>query len=92
MIKFNKYNVTNGSLKARIFYALDNRTDGRKVVTLYAKDWQSGRALGEMLTEAYENNTDMQSDYFEKGIVRLFEDHPLYAPARIRAEQDRSLA
>lgn len=83
-IKFNKYNVTNGTLKARVHYALDNRIDGRKVVTIYAKDWQSGHALSEMLTEVYENNTDLLSDYYEKGTVRLFENNPLYATARTK--------
>lgn len=86
-IKFNKFNITNGTLKARVHYSLDNRTDGRKVVTVYAKDWQSGRALDEMMTEAYENNSDMREDYFEKGLVRLFDDHPLYALARAKVTE-----
>lgn len=85
-IKFNKYHVTNGTTKARVFYSLDNRVDGRKVVTLYAKDYD--RSLGEVFKAEYEykNDTDSMTDYFDKGRVRLFEDHRLYAAARARAE------
>lgn len=70
MVKFNKHNVTNTrtKAKARIFYSLDNRTDGRKCVSLYAKD--------------YRNDTDTMTDYFDQGRVVLFENHPLYTEAR----------
>lgn len=86
MIKFNKYNVTNGSAKARVWYSLDNRYDNRKCVTIYAKDY--GHTLGEMFagTADYSNDTDYNTDYFDKGRIVLFEDHPLYAVARARAE------
>jgi hypothetical protein len=84
MIKFNKHHVTNGAEKARVFYSLDNRTDGRACVTLYARDYD--RSLGRILQDAYVNNTDSMSDYFEKGRAVLFADHPMYAAARARAE------
>jgi len=83
-IKFNRHYVTNGALKARIWYSLDNHVSGRRVVTLYAKDYE--RTLGAIIPSGYENDTDYQSDYFDKGRVRLFEDHPLYGVARARAE------
>lgn len=85
MIKFNKYNVTDTEtkVKARVHYSVDNRIDGRKCVTIYAKD--SDRKLGEIFAE-YRNETDTQTDYFDKGHVDLFEDHPLYEAARARAE------
>jgi hypothetical protein len=83
-IKFNKYHVTNGEIKARVFYSLDNRIDGRKCVTLYAKDY--GHALGKIFKEEYKNETDIMTDYFEEGKVTLFEDHPFYEIARKRAE------
>lgn len=86
-VKFNRYYVTNGVVKARIWYSLDNHVSGRKVVTLYAKDYS--RELGAIISAGYENDTDSQTDYFEKGRVRLFEDHPLYAAARAKAEQIR---
>lgn len=85
MIKFNTYNVTDGQAKARISYSLDNRIDGRRCVTLYSKDYSS--ALGQIFQNGYENNTDAMTDYFEKGRVVLFEDSPLYAAARAKAEQ-----
>ena len=84
MIKFNRYNVTNGKIKARIHYSLDNRCDGRKCVTLYAKDYD--RRLGEIFTDTYKNDSDLQTDYFDKGRVNLFETHPLYRQARAKAE------
>ena len=83
-IKFNKFHVTNGVYKARVFYSLDNRVDGRKVVTLYAKDYD--RSLGKVFAAEYQNDTNIQTDYFDQGQVRLFENHPLYPIARKRAE------
>ena len=84
MIKFMKFYVTNGAEKARGFYSLDNRCDGRKCVTLYAKDYD--RKLGLILTDAYKNDTDSMTDYFDQGRAVLFADHPHYAAARARAE------
>lgn len=85
MIKFNRHHVTDGSVKARVYYSLDNRIDGRKAVTIYDKDY--GRALGQIFSgPEYRNDTDMTTDYFEKGRVVLFDDHPMYAAARARAE------
>lgn len=85
MIKFNKHNVTDTEtkIKARVLYSLDNRIDGRKCVTIYAKDYD--RSLGKIFNE-YENDTDTMTDYFDEGRVVLFEDHILYAKARERAE------
>lgn len=89
MIKFNKYNVvdTETKVKARVFYSVDNRIDGRKCVTLYAKDYD--RALQKIFKDEYENRTDTMTDYFDSGNVELFEDHPLYQVARQRAEQTK---
>ena len=84
MIKFNRYFVTNGTAKARVHYALDNRIDGRKCVTMYAKDYSG--ALYDVFGEAYQNNSDIRTDYFEHGKAVLFEDSPLYAAARARVE------
>lgn len=84
MIKFNKFNVTNGQIKARVHYSLDNRIDHRKCVTIYAKDYCG--SLGEIFDAEYSNNTDLHTDYFEKGKVVLFDDHPLYQTARSTVE------
>lgn len=91
MIKFNKYNVTNTETKAkaRVWYSLDNRVDGRACVTIYHKDY-SDALFQTMGSEGYTNNTDSMVDYFDKGHVDLFEDHPLYAAARTRAEANKA--
>lgn len=88
-VKFQKYAVVGNGLKARVFYSLDNRTDGRKCVTIYAKDYD--RALGKIISAGYINETDSMTDYFEQGRVVLFEDSPLYAAARVRAEAEEAI-
>jgi hypothetical protein len=84
MIKFLKFCVTNGAARAKVHYSLDNRADGRKCVTLYARDYS--RTLGEIFAAEYVNDTDSQTDYFDQGRVTLFEHHALYPAARARAE------
>ena len=86
-VKFNKYHVTNGVAKARVSYSLDNRTDGRAAVTLYAKDY-SDKLASIFPGYEYRNATDISSDYFERGRVVLFEQHPHYSARLVR----RSLA
>lgn len=88
MVKFQKFYVTNGTTKARVHYSIDNRADGRQCVTLYARDY--GHALGEVIADGYTNDTDSQTDYFDKGRVCLFSDHALYPAARARAELNDS--
>jgi hypothetical protein len=83
MIKFNKFNVTNGTDKARVFYSQYTRTDGQECVVLYSKDYD--RALGRIFSDEYVNNTDSMTDYFERGQVVLLAGHPLYAAAAARA-------
>jgi hypothetical protein len=81
-IKFHKHYVTNGTAKARVHYsAFRMTTTGQDCVTLYAKSYEDGRKLGQIFDEGYENNTDSQADYFEKGRVRILAGQPLYAAA-----------
>jgi len=85
-IRFTKHYVTNGSIKARVHYsAFRMTTTGQDCVTLYAKEWTDGRLLAQLFDEGYENNSDLVSDYFEKGRVRILADSPLYAAALARA-------
>lgn len=86
MIKFQKHYVTNGAVKARVHYsAFRMTTTGQNCVTLYAKSFQDGRNLCEILDgEGYENNTDIMTDYFEEGRARILEGQPLYAAALAR--------
>lgn len=83
-IKFMQYYVTDGQTKARVSYSLDNRTDNRNCVTIYAQDYD--RSLGKIFRDTYKNETDSMTDYFDKGNVVLFNDHPLYKEAREKAE------
>jgi hypothetical protein len=78
-VKFNEFNVTNGEIKARVFYSIGNRIDGRACVTLYDKDYD--RNLGKIFAKEYKNDSDSMTDYFEAGRVVLFEDSPYYEAA-----------
>lgn len=83
-VKFQKYYVAGNGAKAKAWYSLDNRIDGRNCVTIYAKEYSGDlvKVFGSLVID----NSDSQSDYFEKGKVVLFEGNPLYAAARARAE------
>lgn len=86
-IKFRKYYVTNGDIKARVSYSRGARIDKRECVNLYAKDWD--RSLGKIFKDIYQNDTDSMTDYFDQGHVTLFEDSPYYAEAKKVAESLR---
>jgi len=50
-------------------------------------DKEYGHALSSLIPgSAYNNETDSQTDYFDKGTVTLFEDSPFFAAAKARAE------
>ena len=91
-IRFLKHKVVNDDTKqsARVYYSLDNRTDGRKCVTIYAKDY--GQQLSKVFdSNEVENRTDTMTDYFDKDKVVLFEDHILYKDARKRANENNGV-
>lgn len=92
MIKFNKYHVvdTETKVKARVHYSIGGRRDSRSCVTLYAEDYNDN--LFELFGDIYENQTDTMTDYFEKGRVNLFADHPLFDAAMKRAEANEEAA
>lgn len=94
MIKFNKYNVTNTETgkKARVHYSADNHVscfdsqgnrNGKRHVTIYAKDVIND--LHEVISEGYFNDSDIMTDYFENGLVRMDESHSLFEAAYARA-------
>ena len=86
-IKFQKHYVTNGTVKARVHYsAFKMATTGQDCVTLYAKSFDDGRKLASIIDEGFEDNSDIGSDYFEKGRVRILAGSPLYVPALLRAQ------
>lgn len=84
-VRFHQHYITDGTIKARVYYSLDNRIDGRPCVTLYDKDYN--RALGRILEDGYQNATDIMTDYFDKGHVDLYESSPYYKAARAAAEK-----
>lgn len=84
MIKFNRYYVTDGTIKVRVFYSLDNHVSGRKVVTLYGKNYDDG--LRKIIPDASTNDSEYHTDYVASDVARLFEGHPLYTAARQCAE------
>ena len=77
-IKFNKHHVTDGTTKARCHYTVDGRWDGRKVVTIYAKDY--GRTMTAIFENA-RNDTDSQQDVFRTDTMDIFEGDPMYPAA-----------
>lgn len=83
-IKFNQHHVTNGTDKARVSYHYGPRIDGTMAVVLYSKDY--GYALGRVIEDGYQNDTDSQTDYFDKGRVVIRTDSPLFEAAKARAE------
>lgn len=86
-VKFNKFHVAANGVKARVWYSLDNRPDA-PCVTLYARDYT--RELGEIFSSEYQNDTEIMTDYFDKGRVVLYPNHPLYQAARTRGEANRA--
>lgn len=88
MIKFNQHNVTNGTDKARVWYSIDGRVDGQKAVTIYSKDYSS--ALGRIFADQYKNETDIMTDYFEKGRAVIFSHDPLYTAALAAAQNAKA--
>lgn len=85
-IRFLKHYVTNGTVKARVWYSNGALVDGSKPVTLYARDYD--RKLGAIFGAEYENHTDLMTDYFDQGHVRIRPGHPLYQAALERCEQN----
>lgn len=84
-VKFQKYYVTNGVVKARVSYSLTHLNTGETCVTLYANDYSGD--LSKVFPNGYQNNTDIMTDYFEKGKVRIMFGTPLYnaALSRVRS-------
>jgi hypothetical protein len=85
-IRFLHHYVTNGVLKCKVMYSLDNRADSRRCVTIYSDSY--GRDLSRILSAhvTVENASDLMTDYFEKDHVTIFEGSPFYPALRARAE------
>lgn len=99
MIKFQKFYVTNGSVKARVSYSEgpinDRQADGsfklRECITLYARDYTATlAAVFEGTDTKYQNDTDSMTDYFDEGRVRIFPESPLYAACKARCDAEKA--
>jgi len=83
-IRFLDHFVTDGTTKARVSYSAGKSyvgptgNEARECVTLYAKSFDDGDRLGQLFREEYQNDTDSQTDYFDRGRVKFFTEHPLY--------------
>ena len=81
-ITCKKHYITNGTIKARVHYSAHKMTStGANVVTVYAKSFEDGDKLAEILSDTYENESDIYTDYSEKGRARIFETNPIYEQA-----------
>ncbi len=85
MVKFRKFYVTDGTVKAKIYYSLDNRGDNKKCVTLYERGYN--RNLGIIFPDIHQDDTEYMTDYFDEGRVVIFENNPLYTEVRPFVEQ-----
>lgn len=83
-IRFMRHYVTNGTTKARVHYSAHTLLNGKPCVTLYAKGYDDGSKLRAILPDGYENDTDIMTDYFEKGRARIHAGSPLYDAALAR--------
>lgn len=82
MIRFMKHYVTDGTIKARVFYSGIHLQDGTVGITIYAKDYS--RSLGKIFKHQYINETDLRIDYFDEGHVTITKNDPLYDAAFAR--------
>ena len=65
-IKFMKFYVTDGTLKARVFYSLDNRSDKRPcVIEVTAEELAELRDRFEYLIETARENMEWESERAE---------------------------
>ena len=94
-IRFMKHYVTDGAVKARVFYspgqiyrdpAAGEAGGLVQCVTLYARGYD--RALGKIFADRYINDTDLMTDYFDQGRVRIYTDDPLYPAVMARIAQN----
>ena len=98
VLKFNLYNVTNiqTKAKAKVWYYAGTRLHGGLDFIEVCEASYCRRLpevlQGTALSSLYENNTDSMIDYFERGSVRVYADHPEYpailaAMLRLRAKR-----
>ncbi len=89
-IKFQMHAVinTDTGAKARIGLYETTLGDGRKAISIYAKDYRSGLAG---ILPNVRNDSDSMTDYFETDRAQIVEGEELY-PAALAACQARTAA
>jgi hypothetical protein len=85
-MKFMKYYVENDSGERVKCWYMITQHNGKKCVLVVAQEY--GAQL--RFLPNCENNSDSQTDYFEKDRARIFYGHPLYAAALARAEKNNA--
>ena len=88
-IRFMKFAVTKGEMSVKVTYHMSVRND-KTCVVIYERDY--GYDLGKILPGVYTNDTDIMTDYFDHGKAVLFPEHPLFAAAKARCEQNNEQA
>lgn len=83
MLKFFYNGIkANGGKLQKAHYSFGNYTTESGInpasVTIYARDYD-GFSAEVAAAFPVENNTDTQTDYFEKDRIRVSPEHPLYA-------------
>lgn len=71
-IKFLQHAVSDGKVKIKVWYS----TFSDDSVSIMADEY--GANLGKLFPNMVKNDTDSQTDYFEKDTVRIFSTSPYY--------------
>ncbi len=89
-IKLRRYYCQNTDTgkKVRCWYHRGSYTFAPDAVTIYAKSYAD--SLADVFPgERVENNTELQTDYFEKDRVRILPGDPLWEDACAMAAQEK---
>jgi len=78
-IKFRKYYVTDGVIKAKVFYHIEKSCS--EITKVFICEYYYTSGLRKIFPDLYENNTDSLVDYYETGSVTLTKDHVLFESA-----------
>lgn len=83
-MKFMKYYVENDQGERTKCFYMPSERNGRKCVIVCASRYDGNLSF----LPNCENNSDSQTDYFEKDSVRIFEGDPLYPAVLARVEKN----
>lgn len=75
---FHKHYVTNGKDKVRVSYFLNWDRNGTPFVSVTDKDYGENLAKIFSKAEGYRNGTERESDYFERGSVKIYKESSFF--------------